>query len=257
VSLHLGGCSSLESLNPYSPGSVPALIKLEDENFALDDPACPIELSALATSSKRYVLYERGPDGVVLRKTSEHGLGLYRSPLARRAEDGTQWTLRWPEWVDDVWRQFMADAEGLPVGDAPGWFDLPAVSQLPVSRPTVLSPFATLNEGLPFERQVKPFGFLLLGHLDPLASLPGGLDRSITPMAPFTNKPDDLLSLPWRNRRDGRPLAVTTRTGGEPGRVRLRRSATSSRHIAFIQRPRAGTRAAAWVGAGRWGSCPA
>jgi hypothetical protein len=29
------------------------------------------------------------------------------------------------------------------------------------------------------------------------------------------------LSLPWRNRRDGQPRAVTTRPGGERGKVRL------------------------------------
>ena len=60
-----------------------------------------------------------------------------------------------------------------------------------------------------------------LGHLDPLAALPDGLDRSVTPMAPFSSRPDDLLSLPWRNRRDGRPLAVTTLQRSERGKVRL------------------------------------
>lgn len=40
-------------------------------------------------------------------------------------------------------------------------------------------------------------------------------------MAPFTSDPSKVLSLPWRNRRDGRPLAVTTRPGGERGKVRL------------------------------------
>jgi hypothetical protein len=159
--------------------------------------------------------------GIVLRKASEHGLGLYRSPLPRRSDDEPRWVVKWPEWVDVVWRRFVAEAEGLPVGEPPAWFDLPAVSQLPVSSPTVLVPFAALNAGLPFERQVKPFGFLLLGHLDALAALPAGLDRSVTPMAPFSSQPEGLLSLPWRNRRDGQPLAVTTQSGGERGKVRL------------------------------------
>ena len=213
--------AGLEPLNPYAPGTVPALIKLEPENFAEDDPVRPVELYALAGSSKRYAQYERGPEGIVLRKASEHGLGLYRSPLPRRSDDEPVWTAKWPEWVDVVWRRFIAEAEGLPVGSAPAWFELPAVSQLPVSSPAVLKPFAALNAGLPYEGQVKPFGFLLLGHLDPLAALPDGLDRSVTPMAPFSSKPDELLALPWRNRRDGQPLAVTTRPGGERGKVRL------------------------------------
>jgi hypothetical protein len=165
--------------------------------------------------------HEVATEGIVLRKASEHGLGLYRSPLPRRSDDEPRWVVKWPEWVDVVWRRFVAEAERLPAGEPPSWFDLPAVSQLPVSSPTVLAPFSALNKGLPFERQVKPFGFLLLGHLDPLAALPDGLDRSVTPMAPFSSQPDDLLALPWRNRRDGQPLAVTTRHGGEHGKVRL------------------------------------
>ncbi len=40
-------------------------------------------------------------------------------------------------------------------------------------------------------------------------------------MAPFSDDPATLMSLPWRNRRDGRPIAVTTRAGGERGKVRL------------------------------------
>jgi len=201
---------------------VPALIKLEPENFALDDPTRPVELYALAISSKRVSLDNQSADGIVLRKASEHGLGLYRAPLARRSDDEPTWTEKWPEWVDLVWRRLIAEADDLPVGDAPDWFGLPAVSQLPVSSPAVLAPFAALNKGLPYERQVKPFGFLLLGHVDPLAPLPEGLDSSVTPMAPFTSKPEELLSLPWRNRRDGRLIAVTTRPGGERGKVRLK-----------------------------------
>jgi hypothetical protein len=74
----------------------------------------------------------------------------------------------------------------------------------------------------PVWEQIKPFGFLLLGHVDPLAALPAGLERGdVVPVVPFTSRPEELLGLPWRNRRDGRPIAVTTRPGGERGKVRL------------------------------------
>lgn len=212
--------AGLESLNPYAPGTVVSLIKSERENFALDDPSRPVELRALAISAKRYVLYERHGDAIVIRKASWHGFGLYRSPLPKRGPNEPGWEHAWPEWVDVVWRRFIAEAEGLPVGPEPGWFALPAVGQLPVSSPAVLRPFTALNEGKPYERQVKPHGFLLLGHLDPLAPLPDEF-IDVTPMAPFTDDPAKLMSLPWRNRRDGRPLAVTTRPGGESGKVRL------------------------------------
>jgi hypothetical protein len=214
--------AGLDSLVPYAPRTVSALVKLEPENFALEERAQRVELCALATSAKRSALYERNTSGIVLRKASSHGLGLYRSPLPRRSDDEPDWTAKWPEWVDIVWQRSIAMAEGLPVGDEPAWFALPAVGQLPVSSPKVLAPFAALNAGQPFEHQVKPFGFLLLGHLDPLVRLPEGLKPgSVTPMAPFTSNPDELLSAQWRNRRDGRLLDVTTRPRGERGKVRL------------------------------------
>ena len=66
-----------------APGTIRSLVKLEKENLARDGSG-PVELYALALSSKRYVLYNRTPDGVDVRKASNHGLGLYRSPIERR-----------------------------------------------------------------------------------------------------------------------------------------------------------------------------
>lgn len=207
--------AGLDPLNPYAAGTVPHLIKLEDENFGPDGN--PVELWALAGSSKRYVLYERTAGGIVVRKASEHGLGLYRAPLERRPD----WPHKWPEWVDVVWRRSIDTAEGRDPGVEPDWYGLPAVSQVPVSSPAVLAPFRAVNAGLPYEEQVKPFGFVLAGHVDRLAPLPPDVDAEVMAMAPFTSKPDELLGLPWRNRRDGRAIAATTRRGGERGKVRL------------------------------------
>ena len=42
------------------------------------------------------------------------------------------------------------------------------------------------------------------------------------PIAPYTSEPDELADLRWRNRRDGRPIVVTTtRPGGERAKVRV------------------------------------
>jgi hypothetical protein len=212
--------AGLESLLPYAPGTIRSLVKLEEQNYARGDSSRPLELFALATSSKRYVLYSRTAEGVDVRKASNHGLGLYTSPIPSR--DG--WDEGWPEWVDLVWRRIIALAEGRGPGPEPEWFDLPAVSQLPVSSPAVLAPFRAFNAGKPFRDYVKPFGFLTLGHVDPLAPLPVGLERGeITPMAPYTRDLRTLLSpdAVWLNRRDGRPISVTTRKDGERGKVRL------------------------------------
>jgi hypothetical protein len=214
----LGG---LGSLSPYKPGTIADLVKLEPQNFAVGDPTRPEELFCLATSAKRYVLYNRTDGGMVVRKASVHGLGLSRSPLRRNPDWDPE--KEWPEWVEVVWQRIIAEAEDRDPGPEPDWFGLPAVSQLPVSSPLVLSPFRELNEDKPYSAQVKPFGFLLAGHVDPLAPLPEGLaPGDVIPVAPFTSKPGDLLSLEWRNRRDGSVLKVTTRPRGQPGHVRLK-----------------------------------
>jgi hypothetical protein len=69
---------------------------------------------------------------------------------------------------------------------------------------------------------VKPFGFVLVGHADRLASRPEGVPLDVTPIAPFSSDPDELLRLPWRDRRSGRPLRVTTRRRPTLDAVRLK-----------------------------------
>ncbi len=204
-------------LNPYDRSAVPSLLKLEDENL---DPETggPVELRAVAVSAKRYALYTVGPDGPVIRKASTHGLGLYRRP----APDPPGWDRPWPHWVEVVWDRIVREAEDLPLPPEPTWFAYPAVSQLAVSSPHVLAPFRTVNAGRPYAAQVKPFNFLLVGHADPLATLPDGVDPGVVPVAPYSTDAARLLEQPWRSRATGESLNVTTAEGGAAGAVRLR-----------------------------------
>lgn len=211
--------AEIERLNPYRQGTVSRLVKLEAENFALDGSGSMVGLRALAISPKRYVLYELAPDGPLIRKASSHGLGMYRTPV--RNPDG--WDKVWPYWVDLVWQSIIRDAEALAPLPEPDWYDLPAVSQLSITSPGQLLPFAALNRGRAYRDQIKPFSFMLIGHGDPLAPLPSGMSSDqLTPIAPYTAKPEELLSLPWVNRHDGRRLRVTTAPQGEAGAVRLK-----------------------------------
>lgn len=211
--------AGIETLNPYAPGTVERLIKLEDENFASDGSGRRVDLRGLAISPKRYVLYELGPDGPVIRKPSSHGLGMYRPPVP----NPPGWAKRWPSWIEGVWSAIIREVEGLTVDPDPSWYELPAVSQLSITSPRLLAPFRAINAGKPFKNQIKPFGFMLIGHVDPLTPLPEGLQlEQLTPIAQYSTRAEEFLDLPWVNRHDGRPLRVTTATGTASGTVRLK-----------------------------------
>lgn len=209
--------AKLNRLNPYAPGTVESLLKIEAENFGADGRRR--DLKALAISPKRYCLYELAPAGPAFAKVSSHGLGLYVRPVA----DPPGWLKPWPWWIEEVWRRIVLEAEGLPLPAPPDWFSAPALSRLPISQPADLAPFVQLNAGLPFGEQVKPFNFLTIAYDDPLAALPEGLDRQqLTLVAPFIPTADQVLAVTWRNRYNGQVVEVTTEPGGQRGAVRLR-----------------------------------
>jgi hypothetical protein len=211
--------AGINALNPYRDGTVPSLVKLEQENFAADRSGVPVDLRALAVSPKRYVLYELTPDGPVIRKPSEHGLGMYRQPIDNPPGRNKKWRF----WVEHVWQTIIRETEGLPPPRTPPWYERPALSQLSVTTPRQLAPFRSFNQHRRFRDQVKPFGFMLVGHVDPLMPLPDELTPGeVAPVAPYTTKPEEFLDLPWVDRNSTHPIAVTTRPGGEPRKVRLK-----------------------------------
>ena len=119
----------LNGLNPYDRQAVPSLIKLEPENIEEDPMLGP--LRAIAISAKRYVLYRLSPDGLAIRKASNHGLGLYRSPLTRRPDRSEPW----PEWVEAAWEAIIRELEGLDAAPESPWIDLPALKRSPLLQP--------------------------------------------------------------------------------------------------------------------------
>lgn len=96
---------------------------------------------------------------------------------------------------------------------SPAWFRRPAVGQVSTTSWNLLSPF--VYSATRSEDRIRPFNFMLVGHADPLAPLPLGLTAAhVTPIAPYSTRAASYLDLPWRNRVDGQPIAVTTRRGG-------------------------------------------
>jgi hypothetical protein len=208
----------INRLNPYPATVVASLVKLEPENYAVADPPEPAGLHGIAISAKRYALYQRGPSGPTIRKASNHGLGLYRAPFPRQPDRGDPW----PEWVEAAWETIIREVEGLPAQPEPDWLDLPAVSQLPVSSPHTIRAFRSIDAELTYSDQTKPFGFLVIGHVDPLVPSPTANSGRVIPVTPFETDATRLLERPWVNRIDGSTLAVTVKPGGEAGKLRLR-----------------------------------
>ncbi len=170
---------------------------------ALDPPQC------LAVSAKRYVLFNRHDDGVVIRKASGHGLGHlmapYDEPPAERRKRIER--INVPLWQEDLWKEIIRAANSdkpdeTGFMDMPG-FDAPAASQYAATTPELLRWFDGYNEGQPSGRRVFPFGFLL--------SL-----QSKSRMEMAKDEPDALSDELWR-RREPRPAAPYYKRPGEAG----------------------------------------
>jgi hypothetical protein len=189
-----------KDLNPY--GEDRSILQLEKVNFppdgrdnlqALDPPFC------LAVSAKRYVLFNRQNDSVVVRKASGHGLGHlmapYDEPSAQRRKRVERVGV--PLWQEDLWKEIIRAAES-DKPDETGFmemrgFDVPAASQYAATTPELLRWFDGYNEHQPSGHTVFPFGFLL--------SLQA---KSRIEMA--KDEPDALSDELWR-RREPRPAA--------------------------------------------------
>lgn len=158
------------ALNPYEFGG--SILKIEDENLSLADPAKGEALYCWAVSAKRYALFnltaERQP---VMRKVSAHGLGHliapYRSedaPSHISAPDSSVLTKGTERWHSDLWSQIVSAA----LAGCPDRMDLdyhpslaaPAVSRYGATTPELLRWFRRYNGKRSYRQQVKPFGFL-------------------------------------------------------------------------------------------------
>lgn len=158
------------SLNPYDFGG--SILKIEEENFSLADPAQRDPLYCWAISAKRYALFNLSQEGdPVMRKVSAHGLGHLVTPY--RSDDApthiptphssvlTKGTER---WQSDLWWQIVSAA----LGGSPDRLELdyhpslaaPAVSRYGATTPELLRWFSRYNAKRPYRQQVKPFGFL-------------------------------------------------------------------------------------------------
>ncbi|MDX2059504.1 MAG: hypothetical protein SFV24_16960 [Gemmatimonadales bacterium] len=218
--------NQLQQLMPFQSPITSRVLKVEDVNV---DPrtGTPIALWGLALAAKRYCLFERVADTIRFRRRLEHGLALYRPPVApppTPADDP------YPEdrgWIAEVWRRLVHQALTRRPGPVPPWFGHPALTQLAITSPRDLEALERVASPLvtrPYAEAIKPFNFMQAGQLAEGEVPPAGCDaKRFRAIAEFSGPAGDWRQLHWVDSYSGTPLAVSSRDSGGTGvAVRLK-----------------------------------
>jgi hypothetical protein len=123
----------LKQLYPYSLDVEMFNIEEDDSHMPLDD------VMFFGILAKRYCLYDENNGKITIRKYSSHGLGYLKDING-----------------EDVWKAILTNAFSK-------FKNKIAVSQITISKPSILARFKKMNENKPYEKQIKPFNFLLVG----------------------------------------------------------------------------------------------
>lgn len=201
-------CAWFDPLNPYETKG--PILKIEDANFGRGDSKRLKPLYCFAVSAKRYALFNLDDDGApILRAASAHGLGHLHAPYtaANPAEGVPQPLTDLGEigvelWQHDLWWQIVSAAlRG--ESDRPNLnyhpaLNLPATSRYAATTPEVLRWFDKHNRNKPYQRQVRPFGFMVSLLAKAWSDVTSGGDAGarkrrhpVRPVAAFTREPSE------------------------------------------------------------------
>ncbi len=184
-----------EPLNTLS--SDPGFLKLEKENY--DEQGELRELWFYGISAKRYVLYiidqKRQPVPV---KWSSHGLGYLMHDKSN-------------DWEKELWTNILKYAYGKITKQQ--LLDIYqneyAVAKLQITTPNLLRRVKAINRNKPYDQQIKPFNFVLVGSPTmnsrerPIFPLTNFTDPNLAPFQPFTDAKtgqlyDDMTEAYWK-----------------------------------------------------------
>lgn len=210
--------SWFEPLNPYNlKGSILQLEKTNFPNGKVGESSTIVEPECLAISAKRYVLFNRDPNGnPIIRKASAHGLGHLLPPYDDPDKGKRIEKIGVELWQEDYWKAIIkaADGDKPDVVNTSGLvgFDQPAASRYAATKPSLLRWFQIYNEGVPHSRHIGPFNFLLvlqakskveMAKVDPTAlSSPDWTKRHPRPAAPYFKTAT--LAAPYAFDRDSK-----------------------------------------------------
>lgn len=197
-------------LSPYNRTIVPgSVLKLENDNYN-PKTGRQRQLWCYAIAAKRYALFTltKAGEPELLRKGanaeddcwSEHGLGHLLNPTDPQSEDRA--------WIAQAWLRMIRRSLGLSTKRF-AFEDRPAVTRLTISSPAVMRPFAALNCGKPYPKQIKPFNFILSCHVRALGH-PAGVDPERFHLtAPYENDPRNWSRMTWSDRYSAKPYRIT------------------------------------------------
>jgi hypothetical protein len=135
------------------------------------------------------------PDGTrIIRKRSEHGLGLYTSPYGDDRDK---------RWVDELWEDVVDQALGTPPKDRE-WHRCPVIGRVPVTSWEVLATFSSYNREHA-DSPVRPFNFVSAAYMRPLARA-----HPVRLFAPFVSESAKALEAEWYVQGTGKRVEITT-----------------------------------------------
>jgi len=144
-------------LNPYSTPEEMFKIEKDDNDKLLEN------VMFYGISAKRYCLFDMNEGKINIRKHSTHGLGHLLNING-----------------EDVWKAILT-------GDFSEFTDKTAVSQITISKPSILNRFKKMNENKPFNKKIKPFNFMFIGSEK----------NGIIPCLPYDKNPSGIQYKPF------------------------------------------------------------
>jgi hypothetical protein len=162
-------------LNPYDFDAPLFKIETYEDEEGIEHPLENVLFYGI--SAKRYVLYMLDAvNNIEVLKASSHGLGHLLNPFLGD-EDAKDWHKQ--VWLDILRLHYgKISAESLTEKYSRSF----AVSKLVISSPQTMKRFERLNKGRPYDQQIKPFNFCIIGignDIDSDSGLP------VKPMAPY------------------------------------------------------------------------
>ena len=174
-----------EFFKPLNPYSLPVeMFKIEE-----DDNHKPLDnVMFYGISAKRYCLFDMNEGKINIRKYSTPGLGHLLNING-----------------EDIWKAILT-------GNFSEFMDKIALSQITISKPSILNRFRKMKANKPFKKKIKPFNFMLIGPEKNgiIPCLPYEKNVSEIQYKPFvdykTDTASDKLSLPsdayWHTLED-------------------------------------------------------